>query len=402
MSRILFAWELGGGYGHLGPFRPIAQTLMARGHRVTIAARDVEPTNIVFGNTAAGVIQAPVCTKTYNGLAEPPLNFAEILMRYGYLDQPLLNGLARAWRDLIRMAEPDVLISDHAPTALLAARGMPCAKIVTGSPFTIPPRSSPTPNMRPWVEVPLQRLVNSDAAVLATVNASLPDGMARLDTVAEIFGGAELLLNGVPELDPFAPREAGTYLGLHAGLIGKEAPRWPDGDGPRIFAYLRSDYRHIGATLAALAASGARCVVFVHGATPALREKHQAGRLVFSAGLLDMDRAVTESDLCICHGNFGTVMEVLRRGKPMVVLPVDLEKFLTATAVERQNVGCCVHPDPENPDFNGAIRRALTDSSFKDSARAFAERHREPAIDTIVQRAADRIEALAQAGSRGG
>jgi serine/threonine protein kinase len=207
---------------------------------------------------------------------------------------------------------------------------------------------------------------------------------------------------GVPELDPFAPREAGTYLGLHAGLIGKEAPQWPDGDGPRIFAYLRSDYRHIEATLAALAASGARCVVFVHGAMPALREKYQAGRLVFSAGLLDMDRAVTESDLCICHGNFGTVMEVLRRGKPMVVLPVDLEKFLTATAVERQNVGCCVHPDPENPDFSGAIHRALTDSSFKGSARVFAERHREPAIDTIVQGAADRIEALAQAGSRGG
>ena len=402
MSRILFAWELGTGYGHLGPFRPIAQALMARGHQITIAARDVEPTTIVFGNTAAGVIQAPVCTKTYNGLAEPPLNFAEILMRYGYLDRPLLNGLVRAWRDLIRMAEPDVLISDHAPTALLAARGMTCAKIVTGSPFTIPPRFSPTPNMRPWVDVPLERLVNSDAAVLATVNASLPDGMARLDTVAEIFGGAELLLNGVPELDPFAPREAGAYLGLHAGLIGKEAPQWPDGDGPRIFAYLRGEYRHIDATLAALTASGARCVAFVHGAAPALREKHQSGNLVFSAGLLDMDRTVTESDLCVCHGNFGTVLEVLRRGKPMVVLPLDLEKFLTATAVERQNVGCWVHPDTANPDFNGAIRRALTDSTFKDSARAFALKHGELPVGTIVQRAAERIEALAQAGSRSG
>jgi UDP:flavonoid glycosyltransferase YjiC (YdhE family) len=401
MSRILFAWELGGGYGHLGPFRPIAQALMARGHQVTVAARDVEPANIVFGSTAAGVIQAPLCTKTYNGLAEPPLNFAEILMRYGYLDRPLLDGLVRAWRDLIRMAEPNVLICDHAPTALLAARGMPCAKIVTGSPFTIPPRSSPTPNLRPWVDVPLERLVNSDAAVLATANASLPDGMARLDTVAEIFDGAELLLNGVPELDPFAPRETATYLGLHAGLIGKEVPRWPDGDGPRVFAYLRSDYKHIEATLAALTVSGARCVIFVHGATPALREKHKSGRLVFSAGLLDMDRAVTESDLCVCHGNFGTVMEVLRRGKPMVVLPLDLEKFLTATAVERQNAGCWIHPDTANPDFNGAIRRVLTDSAFKDSARAFASKHGEPPVGTIVQGAADRIESLAQTGSKG-
>ena len=37
-----------------------------------------------------------------------------------------------------------------------------------------------------------------------------------------------------------------------------------------------------------------------------------------------------------------------------------------------------------------------------EAAREFAQRHREPSVDTIVKRAADRIEALAQTGSRGG
>ena len=154
MSRVFFAWELGGGYGHLGPFRPIAELLMSRGHQVTIAAREVERANIVFGPTGAAVVQAPLCTKTYSGLEEPPLNYAEILMRYGYLDAPVLGGLVRAWRDLILLARPDVLVADHAPTALLAARDMRIAKLATGAPFTIPPRASPTPNMRPWLRVP--------------------------------------------------------------------------------------------------------------------------------------------------------------------------------------------------------------------------------------------------------
>lgn len=52
MSRILFAWELGGGYGHLGPFRPIAEALLAQGHELTLAVRDVERAHAVFGSLA--------------------------------------------------------------------------------------------------------------------------------------------------------------------------------------------------------------------------------------------------------------------------------------------------------------------------------------------------------------
>ena len=401
MSRVFFAWELGGGYGHLGPFRPIAELLMSRGHQVTIAAREVERANIVFGPTGAAVVQAPLCTKTYSGLEEPPLNYAEILMRYGYLDAPVLGGLVRAWRDLILLARPDVLVADHAPTALLAARDMRIAKLATGAPFTIPPRTSPTPNMRPWLSVPEERLASSDRTVLATVNASLPQGTAKLGTVPEIFEGAELLMSGVAELDPYAPRQGGSYLGLHAGSVGKLAPQWPQGEGSRIFAYLNIEYKHLEAAVGALAGSGARCVVFIAGVSPALREKHGNERLVFSDGLLDIDRTLSEADLCVCHGNFGTVTGSLRSGKPMVVLPMDLEKFLTAAALQKRNLAYYVHPDVPSPDFIGAIRMALSDQGLTDTARQFAARHRQPSVDTIVRRAADCIESLARTGSMG-
>ncbi len=39
MSTILFAWELGGGLGHLVQLRPPAEALAARGHRVLAAVR---------------------------------------------------------------------------------------------------------------------------------------------------------------------------------------------------------------------------------------------------------------------------------------------------------------------------------------------------------------------------
>jgi hypothetical protein len=397
VSRILFAWELGGGFGHLGPFLPVAKALLARGHQLTVAARDVERAQIVFGALPVHIVQAPLCAKTYNGLSEPPLNYAEILMRYGYLDAPLLAGLLSAWRGLLDLSAADVLLADHAPTALLAARGGRAARLAMGTPFAVPPAVRPTPNMRDWVPVPAERLARSDEAVLAVINRSLGDGTPRLTALHEIFHEAGRLLLGVPELDHFGPREAGSYLGLHAGMIGRAAPSWPAGGGPRVFAYLSGEFRHIDAALAALAGSGARCVVFLLGAA-AQRDKHRGPNMVFSEELLDVDCAASECDVAVCHANLGTVIEVMRKGKPLLLLPMDLEKFLLARNIEKLGAGELVHPDAPAPDFAGTLKRLLESSRYAEAARAFAARHRDPPVDTIVQRAVERIESLAAGG----
>ena len=400
MSRVFFAWELGGGFGHLGPFRPVAEALLARGHDLTVAARDVERARQIFGPSAAKIVQAPICTKTYGGLAEPPLNYAEILMRYGYLDAPLLAGLLSAWRGLLELSRADVLLADHAPTALLAARGSGLPRAVFGGGFSVPPPASPTPNMRPWVSVPGQRLASSDDAVLQVINASLQSGAPGLGALREIFDGVEYFLNGLPELDPYGPRDPRYYLGLHAGRVGASPPRWPEGEGPRIFAYLQSEYSHIEAAIAALSACGARSVVYLRGAAPEIRRKHQGPHVAFSESLLDVESAVAGSDLCVCHGNFGTVMGILRGGKPMLLLPEQLENFLLASRVERLGIARVVDPEARPLDIGGALAGMLAESSYAAAARAFALEHREPSIDTIIERAASRIEDLAR-GAQG-
>ena len=78
---------------------------------------------------------------------------------------------------------------------------------------------------------------------------------------------------------------------------------------------------------------------------------------------------------------------------------MDLEKFLLARNVEKLGAGELVHPDAPVPDVAGALKRMLESTRFAEAARAFAARHRDPPVDTIVQRAVERIESLA-AGSR--
>jgi UDP:flavonoid glycosyltransferase YjiC (YdhE family) len=396
VSRVLFAWELGAGLGHLGPFRPIAERLVARGHEVTVAGSDVERSHAVFASGAVKMVQAPFCTKTYSGLAEPPLNYSEILMRFGYLDAPLLGGLVRAWRGLLDLARADVLVADHAPTALLAARGLKTARAVFGNPFAVPPAVSPTPAMRSWVEVPAQRLASSDDSVLKVINSSLPADAPRLGAVHEIFDGATRLYTGIPELDPYGPRDPGDYLGLYTGVIGTGSAAWPAGGGPRIFVYLHADYRHIEAAMSALAGSGARCLVYLLGGTPGLRQKHEGPRLAFSTTPVNLDEVMAEADLCFCHANTGTVTSVMRAGKPMVLAPSQLEQFLLANAVEKLGLARVVHPDAQAADIGRALAAGLGEPALARAAREFALRHREPAVDTIADRAAGRIEALAR------
>src|SRR5438445_13046775 len=129
MSRILYAWELGTGYGHLGSVLPLAVRLRARGHEVVFARRDLTPPERFLGRRGFALLQAPVWLSERRGL-DLPVSYAEMLANFGFLDRAGLTGMVKAWRQLYALVQPDLLVIDHAPTALLAVRG-------TGSPLVV-------------------------------------------------------------------------------------------------------------------------------------------------------------------------------------------------------------------------------------------------------------------------
>ncbi len=395
MSRILFAWELGAGVGHLSAFRQIAEVLIRRGHELTAAVRDLAGAAMVFEGLPVRLLPAPACSRNYGGLADPPLNYAEILMRYGYIDAAMLAALLRSWRDLLDLAAAELLIADHAPTALLAARASGVRRCTFGNAFSVPPEVSPSPNMRDWLAVPPERLAGSDKTVVNTINAALSSDDQPLTEVHQLFEGSHRLFVGIPELDPYGPREAANYLGLIAGRSGNRRVEWPEGDGPRLFAYLRQDYPHIDGCLAALSACGARCVVNLAGGRPDLIAKHRGPRLLFTAGHVDMPATAAECDAVVCHSGLGTVTATLPAGKPLLLLPAELEQYLLARNVGNLGAGLTVHPETAAPDFTGALRRLLDEPAFAQGAHALARRHSSEPAAVLTERAAQRIEAAA-------
>ena len=242
MASILYAWEFGANLGHVGAFMPLARSLRDEGHEVHWAVTQPASVGDFLAAQNFACVAAPVVPELSR--PGPPLSYSDILLRFGYADAKALYGLVGAWIELMRLTGAQLVMADHAPTAVLAARilGLPVMLFSNG--FTVPPRRSPLPNMRPWADVPQQVLVDLDAAALRNINVVLGRfGQAPLTHLANLFDVAEESLVSFPELDHYADRGPARYWGSLPSAGGGVRLEWPAGN-TRIFAYLRHEVVH--------------------------------------------------------------------------------------------------------------------------------------------------------------
>jgi len=396
VSRLLYAWEFGANFGHVGAFLPLARALRARGHEIRWTVAQTAPAARLLAQEGYTWLQAPTCQETQR--EGPPLSYNDILLRFGYARDEDLLGLVVAWRELMRLNGAQVVLADHAPTAILAARtlGIPVVLFCFG--FFAPPRQRPLPSLRPWLALLPGQLDALENEALASINAVLGHfGQAPFDAVAQLFDVAEDTLLGFPELDHYAERGPARYWGnLPDAGIG-DAPAWPNRQGKRIFGYLRTGTRHYEAALAALHALGEPTVVFFPDAPPALLERYAAPHLVFSANPLALAQTAREADAAVTYASVSTATGFLLKGKPLLLLPGHLEQFLLARRVEEMGAGLMVNPEQPPLDLELKLRRVLSEADFTLNAQAFARKYSNFSQDTVTTHLVSRIEEIAAA-----
>lgn len=392
MASIFYAWELGANLGHIGTFLPIARTLRERRHEVQWVVAQPHRAARMLPTAGFDWLQAPLMPEVLQ--KAPPLNYADILLRFGYAQPQDLFGLVVAWRKLMGITGADIVLADHAPSAILAARTLDIPVMLFGSGFFAPPATHPTPNMRPWQAVPAEHLLHADGAALASINAVLQHfGKAPIGRVADLFQVEEQALLTFPELDHYDNRVDPRYWGMlpYASAV---PPVWPDTPGPKVFAYLRPESSHFGAGLQALHQLDGSVLVFAPGIAPQLSARYAASHLRFVAEPVDLAVAANQADAALTYASPAVTIAFLLAGKPVVMLPGHLEQSLLARRVMQLGAGLAIDPDKPADALPAMFRKILDDVSFAGNAQAFARKYAAFSQEKLVALMVQRIEEI--------
>jgi hypothetical protein len=399
MATYLFAWELGLGLGHLVNLRPLVHTLAARGHRVHLALRELERAPAVFAGAQIALWQAPFKSRrTSSAAVTPTLSFPQLLAEAGFASPIELAGLAAAWRSILHAVRPDVIVFDHSPTALLAARSFAAKRVTLGTGFFLPLDEAPLECIQPWLHPDPVRLAADEQHVLNVINTVLAQWHEPpIARVASLYHPAdEHLLVTFPELDHYTRRTGAKYWGAWSIGFGKP-PEWPAGSGKKVYAYLKP-FRELPVLLAELRKAGCPTVIYCDGVPQQLRGEFQCPTIRFEDEPLDMNRVSQECDLAILNGNHGTTVQILLAGKPSLQIPVHVEQSLLINALIRLGAALGAAPDSAS-GIQRQLEILLTSDRCTESARAFSAKYAGFNPQAQIAGIVGRLEALAAGGA---
>jgi Glycosyltransferase family 28 C-terminal domain len=399
-QRVLFCWEVGEGSGHVVPYLSLLQALRARGWEVAVAARNTAEVGARIKASGALLLQAPVCLSIFPELDRQSFSTTELLLQHGYGYVPVLDGKFSAWRGMMEMWRPDLVIGSGAPTAHLVAQSLGIADIAIGSGFNCPPALSPAPMIRPWQVGITERLAVSEDRALQTMNTVLGQhGFGKRRFAMDMYLNLPTLLCTLAELDHYGAHR-GTGTSHYLGMLPQQNNVTNDKTKPaEIFAYLRYQ-ASVEPLFAALAKRGAPTTVFMPNLTQAQYAKltatytQTAPTITFVMDAVDINRILQEAKLVISNAGHNLTLQTLLEGCPLLCLPTHWEQQTVAELTVKVGAAINISAHEQHPKFKRAIDQLLDNADYKTAALAFAERHANLNADATLQQAIAECERL--------
>jgi hypothetical protein len=350
VARILLCWELGTDYQHLLSLHSIASYYLSKDHQVWVAGRDVAKLKRIFSDLAINIVQAPFTDSSAElGLdKQAPRSYADLIRRCGYHHNDSLIGLVSAWSNLFDFIQPDLLLLEHAPTALLASRGYEdktksLIRIAIGMPFSQPDDNRPAGIFFPG-DLTKQDIVRYEEDVVKVINkVCIELSIPRINNLAHLFADIDqCIFQTYGELDHYGYRSAkqrgiSHYVGASFPEYSQQA-FFPHFKGPKIFCHVKASME-TPVLLKTLQAIECSAIVFAEGLPESILRSHQARHILYVQQPVNMQEILAKATFAILNGGVNPVSLCLRAGIPVALFPLHIEQFLMAKRVEALNAG---------------------------------------------------------------
>lgn len=397
-KQIILAWELGAGMGHTSRLRPLAERFAASGAGVEcLAIREQDAAK----HLPCPVEQAPWLKSPKR---EGPIwggHLADTLAMLGWAQTEHLLESVRRWREVLQAKQPDMLVMDSAPTAMLASLGLPMKRVWLANHWSTPPRISPIPDLQAQLTGNARPIPDTEPAVVDAINRCMTDhGQPPIAHLCGLFDRAEASpMLSIPEIDPHGPRPETEYLGVWGSQPGPSLP-WPPcehgPDTPGIFAYLKP-FTHRAATLKLLAQTGLPVQAFTPQINDQESEAARGGAVHLFTTSIDWLAKQQTTAFIVCHGGAGMTGRALQLGLPVLALPTSLEQ--TAVSMRASQTGACIAASIEDiASIGSAFEQMFSDDGVFEAAERLAEKYQGYDPDQAADRFADTLLALLQGG----
>lgn len=388
--HIVLAWELGGGYGHIMGFLPLIEALLAQDVKVSMIAKNVMTAHRILQHLPVKIYQAPIFTSLPKPAGTPKLatlSYGDILHTVAYSDRESLLGLVNAWGELYTCLAPDLIVADHSPTALVAARCHNIRMMSFGTGFFIPPDKGLLPLFQSVPKTEEQACRQREQLVLRNINAVLAHyHQPVLAYVSDIFKGALNCLSTLPELDHYSQRDVKTtrYWGPRYAISQGVKIGFKTTNKPRIFAYIKENVIGVKQLIEGIVATGYECIMHIPNPSESLNKYVKAHpQLTLSAEPVCIEHLLAQADLLISHGGHGLVAAGLLAGKRQLLVPSQLEQSLLTQRLTQAKLVMAL-PTTHVEHTAQAIHAALNNDILGIEIENFSKKYADLSLDEMM------------------
>jgi len=372
MKTVLFAWENGGGFGHIANLGRFAAVLKHHEIRPVFVLKHPEAAHLL--ETDAEILQAPpwlVTTADKDQSFRSTATMHDQLVSAGLADEHGLRSLLQAWDHILKTTTPDLVVADSAPAASMMTRSR-IPLIVVGNGYTAPPgemkRFPPLHRVHPprW---------NEDET-LGTVNRVLRSlGRTPLEQLPQIFSGDAQIVLTFPVLDPYDLQRSGPL----AGPIFDSPPleSWKDADN--IFVYLsRGVLSKLPFDIVpALLPLASRLIISAPDiASGKSDELLRRGAQVHSQHL-PLSETLESTRLVIHFGGGGLAGHAIAAGVPQLIMATHIEQLLNGLQLEKAYLGKVIDSFEPQVDITRSLNAILADDGMRQHAAQAGREHRD-------------------------